>query len=255
MKLVSSLLWFIRPYQVLRHFLYESSSSSFVSEYLYLPAVRTQYASEYGHTIRVLTIYQRIESSINAYLSGRPDDTSLIIQTFAEGSRLLEDWFVSLPAHLRFSQENVAIQQSMLGTPSNTGAWCYAILHVFHASCTLALTTANTLILKADKKDEVNVNFTSNSFTQPEPEQRIHGAIEKLKAIMAMLKEKMKCGLMCKQTVVSRPPTEMDYSQKYPLGMAFLRGYAVLNCFPSLSFVTATITMTPIFVCSHRSMS
>ena len=30
-------------------------------EYLYLPAVRTQYASEFGHLIRILTIFAKME--------------------------------------------------------------------------------------------------------------------------------------------------------------------------------------------------
>lgn len=34
-------------------------------EYLYLPAVRTQYSSEFGHLIRVLTIYAKIELALN----------------------------------------------------------------------------------------------------------------------------------------------------------------------------------------------
>jgi hypothetical protein len=35
------------------------------TEYLYLPAVRTQYSSEFGHVIRILTIYAKIELTLN----------------------------------------------------------------------------------------------------------------------------------------------------------------------------------------------
>lgn len=36
-----------------------------ISEYLYLPAPRTQYASEFGHLIRIVTIYANVESKID----------------------------------------------------------------------------------------------------------------------------------------------------------------------------------------------
>jgi len=38
---------------------------SFDVEYLYLSAVRTQYASEFGHLIRVITIYARVEYALD----------------------------------------------------------------------------------------------------------------------------------------------------------------------------------------------
>lgn len=41
-------------------------------EYLYLPAVRTQYASEFGHLIRVLSIYAKMEFALDA-LNGKFD--------------------------------------------------------------------------------------------------------------------------------------------------------------------------------------
>ncbi len=34
-------------------------------EYLYLPAVRTHYASEFGHLVRVITIHQKVESALD----------------------------------------------------------------------------------------------------------------------------------------------------------------------------------------------
>lgn len=36
-----------------------------LSEYLFLPGIRTQYASELGHLIRVLTIYAKIEHALD----------------------------------------------------------------------------------------------------------------------------------------------------------------------------------------------
>ena len=32
----------------------------------------------------------------------------------------------------------------MFETSSNTGAWCYCCMHVYHASCALALNVVNT---------------------------------------------------------------------------------------------------------------
>lgn len=34
-------------------------------EYLYLPAVRTQYASEFGHLIRIISIYAKMECTLD----------------------------------------------------------------------------------------------------------------------------------------------------------------------------------------------
>ena len=36
-----------------------------IVEYLYLPAVRTQYASEFGHLIRIVSIYAKMEFTLD----------------------------------------------------------------------------------------------------------------------------------------------------------------------------------------------
>jgi hypothetical protein len=41
-----------------------------ILEYLYLPAVRMQYASEFGHLIRILTIFAKMEYILDE-LNGR----------------------------------------------------------------------------------------------------------------------------------------------------------------------------------------
>lgn len=38
---------------------------SLFSEYLYLPAVRTQNASEFGHLVRIITIYAKMETTLD----------------------------------------------------------------------------------------------------------------------------------------------------------------------------------------------
>jgi hypothetical protein len=35
-------------------------------EYLHLPAPRTQYVSEYGHLLRIASVYGRLEGALNA---------------------------------------------------------------------------------------------------------------------------------------------------------------------------------------------
>lgn len=60
-------------------------------EYLYLPAIRTQYASEFGHLIRVITIYARVEFALDE-LNGRvPSSLNSIgpCATSSTGDRLL----------------------------------------------------------------------------------------------------------------------------------------------------------------------
>jgi len=44
---------------------------SLIIEYLYLPAVRTQYSSEFGHLIRILSIYSKMEYALDE-LNGKP---------------------------------------------------------------------------------------------------------------------------------------------------------------------------------------
>ncbi|KAG6812742.1 hypothetical protein H0H92_000788 [Tricholoma furcatifolium] len=44
---------------------FELGVHSTLPEYLYLPAVRMQYSSEFGHLIRVITIYAKVESALD----------------------------------------------------------------------------------------------------------------------------------------------------------------------------------------------
>lgn len=54
-------------------------------EYLYLPAVRTAYASEFGHLIRILSIYAKVEFALDEMNGG-----SLTGGYTALGSSLLD---------------------------------------------------------------------------------------------------------------------------------------------------------------------
>ncbi|KAF9453564.1 hypothetical protein P691DRAFT_21703 [Macrolepiota fuliginosa MF-IS2] len=119
---------------------FELGVHSTLPEYLYLGAVRTQYASEFGHLIRVITIYARVEYALDGL--NDPETHMAPQATLVEAEHALESWFDSLPDHLRFSEQSLQVQQSMFETSSNTGAWCWCCMHVYHASCGLALNLA-----------------------------------------------------------------------------------------------------------------
>ena len=44
---------------------YPTFNVDLILEYLYLPAVKTQYASEFGHLIRILSIYAKVEHALD----------------------------------------------------------------------------------------------------------------------------------------------------------------------------------------------
>ncbi|KAF9005931.1 fungal-specific transcription factor domain-containing protein [Cyathus striatus] len=124
---------------------FELGVHSTLPEYLYLPAVRIQWASEFGHLIRILTVYAKVELALDE-LNGRStsemDPHSKPTATLMEAEKEMEIWANSLPEHLRFSEQSLLVQQSMFETSSNTGAWCWCCMHVYHASCALALNMA-----------------------------------------------------------------------------------------------------------------
>ncbi|KXN86586.1 hypothetical protein AN958_09890 [Leucoagaricus sp. SymC.cos] len=120
-------------------------------EYLYLDAVRTQYASEFGHLIRVITIYTKVEFAFDGL---NDPETGLAPQAaLVEAEHALESWLDSLPEHLRFSEQNLQVQLSMFETSSNTGAWCWCSIHTYHASCALALNLARQRSQRGQKTE------------------------------------------------------------------------------------------------------
>ncbi|TFK32774.1 fungal-specific transcription factor domain-containing protein [Crucibulum laeve] len=119
---------------------FELGVHSTLPEYLYLPAVRMQYSSEMGHLIRILTVYAKVEVALDDL-----NDPATIRNPTAvlmDAEKEMEDWANTLSDHLRFSEESLLVQQSMFETSSNTGAWCWCFMHVYHASCVLALNFA-----------------------------------------------------------------------------------------------------------------
>ncbi|KAJ3566921.1 hypothetical protein NP233_g6690 [Leucocoprinus birnbaumii] len=122
-----------------------------VRQYLYLGAVRTQYASEFGHLIRVITIYLRVEYALDGL--NDPETNMAPQATLAEAEHALESWVDSLPEHLRFSEQSLQVQRSMFETSSNTGAWCWCAMHMYQASCALALNLARQRSQRAPKSE------------------------------------------------------------------------------------------------------
>ena len=141
-------------------------------EYFYLPAPRTKYASEFGHLIRVTSIHAKIEhlsdtsrSAVPSYLNIVNDHLFFIIDPepatwVADHQQYLQVgpqplcrmtgltvvtqlWADNLPEHLRYNEENLQMQLSMLETSSNSGAWCFCVMHVIHTNCALALNAVN----------------------------------------------------------------------------------------------------------------
>ncbi|KAG5647462.1 hypothetical protein DXG03_009393 [Asterophora parasitica] len=106
---------------------FELGVHSTLPEYLYLPAVRTQYSSEFGHLLRVVTIYAKVENALDEL--SNPDPNPSAAQDLLEAEHMLDSWANSLPEHLRFSEQSLQVQQSMFETSSNTGAWCWCSMH------------------------------------------------------------------------------------------------------------------------------
>ncbi|KAF7356708.1 hypothetical protein MVEN_01005500 [Mycena venus] len=151
---------------------FELAVHSTSPEYLYLPPVRTHWVSELGHFIRILSLFTQTEQILNR------SDTNLSSLTDLE--KRGEEWVSNLPDHLRFSDQNLQVQQSMFETSSNTGAWCFCCMHIYYAGFTLALHAARN-------------NMMSYSMTSPAPmSQRPQWTVARLDMIMGMLGDRAK---------------------------------------------------------------
>ncbi|KAI0057246.1 hypothetical protein BV25DRAFT_1920344 [Artomyces pyxidatus] len=107
-----------------------------VPEYLHVPAPRTQFASEYGHLIRIASLHAHMEATMHT------GDASALERAVQDTERALSTWDASLSDQIRFGEESAQLQIAMFETGSNAGAWCYFMMHILHASCILALCDA-----------------------------------------------------------------------------------------------------------------
>jgi len=155
---------------------FELAVHSTLPEYLYLPPVRTHWVSELGHFIRIFSLFAQTEQILNR------SDTNL--NTLADLEKRGEEWVSNLPDNLRFSEQNLQVQQSMFETSSNTGAWCFCCMHVYYAGFTLALHSARN-------------NMMSYSMTSPAPmSQRPQWTVTRLDMIMQMLGDRAKNSML-----------------------------------------------------------
>ncbi|KAF5367466.1 hypothetical protein D9758_003786 [Tetrapyrgos nigripes] len=122
-------------------------------EYLHLAPTRAQSPSELAHMIRVLTIYSKVEWTLDYVADPLPHIRADARYMLSECEKLLHAWAESLPQELRFTDQNLNVQRSMLETSSNTGAWCFALTHALHASCVLALGVYNRFLEVESGKD------------------------------------------------------------------------------------------------------
>ncbi|KAF5335977.1 hypothetical protein D9611_006287 [Ephemerocybe angulata] len=158
---------------------FELGVHSTLPEYLHLPAVGTQYASEFGHLIRIITIYARVELILDDLCGPYKNQDSLghTSKALQDTEHQMEDWARTLPEHLKFSEQSLDVQQSMFETSSNTGAWCWCCLHVYYAACALAINFARL----RNQRDSVN-----------EPQW----ALARIESILKMLGDRAKNSLL-----------------------------------------------------------
>ncbi|KAH9839837.1 uncharacterized protein C8Q71DRAFT_830386 [Rhodofomes roseus] len=101
-------------------------------EYLHVQAPTTRYASQFGHVLRILSIYQTVQNVIVQ------NEGPARARALRECRQMLDNWLASLPQHLQFSEDNVQKQIDMFETSSNTGAWCFCFMHALYPCCYLA---------------------------------------------------------------------------------------------------------------------
>lgn len=106
---------------------------SATSEFIHAPAPRTRYASQFGHVLRILSLYSTVQAVVAM------DESTVREAALRDCRKDLEEWDASLSGHLRFSEDNLEKQVSMFDTSSNTGAWCFCFMHALYPCSCLAL--------------------------------------------------------------------------------------------------------------------
>ncbi|KAF5388683.1 hypothetical protein D9757_004828 [Collybiopsis confluens] len=125
-------------------------------EYLYLPSPpapstdlpvykTSASGSEIAQTIRILSIYHKLERTLDEIYRVRTtpqsvEDRPLLSSAVEENRKLFMVWDQGVHPHLRWDEdENVVVQKSMLETNSNTGAWFFFLMTILEASCVMGL--------------------------------------------------------------------------------------------------------------------
>lgn len=102
-------------------------------EYLDEVAPKTNYVSEFGHLTRITALFSQMEDAV-----GIVDDDDRFVSAMQEATKALKAWEDSLPEHLRYTEENLHIMNSMYETPANTGPWCFFYMHALHSCCEMS---------------------------------------------------------------------------------------------------------------------
>ncbi|KAJ3790449.1 hypothetical protein GGU10DRAFT_171305 [Lentinula aff. detonsa] len=138
-------------------------------EYLYLPSTpapsgnlsshkTSSMGSELAETIRILSIYNKIERTLDGLYQLPPPTVNndplpfstayirhyqaraYLSTAITEDYELFSAWDECHPSFLRWDEgKNVIVQKSMLETNSNTGAWCFCLIAMLEASCIMGL--------------------------------------------------------------------------------------------------------------------
>ena len=78
-------------------------------------------------------------------------------RTFIDGLSA-QAWEDSLPEHLRYTEENLHIMNSMYETPANTGAWCFFYMHALHSCCEMSAASVRFLDCSAGSYPVLGTN-------------------------------------------------------------------------------------------------
>jgi len=112
---------------------FELGIQSQTPEYLDEMAPKTNYVSEFGHLTRMTALFSQMEDAVAIV-----DDDDRFISAMQEAKAALKAWEDSLPEHLRYTEENLHIMNSMYETPANTGPWCFFYMHALHSCCEMS---------------------------------------------------------------------------------------------------------------------
>ncbi|PIL24975.1 transcription factor [Ganoderma sinense ZZ0214-1] len=138
-----------------------SVTNSATCEYLRRPAPQTRYASQFGHVLRILEIYHKVEN----VLTNKEGPARAI--AIAPLRKQLESWHASLPSHLQFNEENLETQVTMFETSSNSGAWSFCFMHAMYACCYLAVLEGEGTLSEPIPwiRDQLNMIFNTAVLT------------------------------------------------------------------------------------------
>ncbi|KAK7686397.1 hypothetical protein QCA50_010621 [Cerrena zonata] len=123
-------------------------------EFMHTPGPRSKHASQFGHLCRVLSMYQAFETALAT------KEGAELKYAVQETRRAVDIWADSIPDHLRLTEDNLEKQLEMFETSSNTGAWCFAFMHVLHACLILSLVETEKNSQREESIDWVRAQLT-----------------------------------------------------------------------------------------------